>query len=74
VVLYCLSVGRFPWAEATARSAEYRRFIDGDFTQGPWVRIEPAQLELIKNMLHVDPAQRWTITEVGMPFPCRLLW
>lgn len=66
VVLYTMVCGRFPFAEATSRSPEFRRYKDGDFSQGPWgsiAREHPAAMPLLLNMMHLEPSQRWTFEQ-----------
>ncbi|KAI9816965.1 MAG: Chk1 protein kinase [Thelocarpon impressellum] len=67
VVLFVLLVGNTPWDEPTAASWEYDEYVrsggrpDGDEL---WSRLPNAVLSLLRGMMRVEPAGRFTFEEV----------
>ena len=66
VVLFVLLVGNTPWDEPTSASWEFEAFVRGKgrSEDGLWQQAAPATLSLLRGMMRVDPAERWTLGEV----------
>ena len=66
IVLFVLLVGNTPWDEPTSASWEFEAFVRGKgrSEDGLWQQAAPATLSLLRGMMRVDPAERWTLREV----------
>ena len=67
VLLYCLCTARFPWAQATLCNADFALFAGGALSEqlaARWVHIPRPIRTIIKNLLVVDPRQRWSMADV----------
>ncbi|KAF1358749.1 serine/threonine-protein kinase-like protein chk1 [Lizonia empirigonia] len=66
VVLFVLLVGNTPWDEPTMRSEEFKEYVetDGHTTDELWQLVPPEILSLLRGMLKLDPASRFTLDEV----------
>ncbi|KAF2127178.1 serine/threonine-protein kinase-like protein chk1 [Dothidotthia symphoricarpi CBS 119687] len=66
VVLFVLLVGNTPWDEPTTRSDEFREYVDtgGHTTDELWQKLPAGIVSLLRGMLKLDPATRFTLDEV----------
>jgi serine/threonine-protein kinase Chk1 len=66
VVLFVLLVGNTPWDEPTMRSEEFKEYVetDGHTTDELWEQLPTDILSLLRGMLKLDPAQRFTLDEI----------
>lgn len=66
VVLFVLLVGNTPWDEPTLRSEEYKEYVEtgGHTTDELWQNLPPEIISLLRGMLKIDPAERFTLDEV----------
>lgn len=66
VVLFVLLVGNTPWDEPTMHSEEFKEYVetDGRTTDELWQNLPPEILSLLRGMLKLDPAQRFTLDEI----------
>lgn len=66
IVLFVLLVGNTPWDEPTLRSDEYKEYIEtgGHTTDELWQNLPTEIVSLLRGMLKVDPAERFTLDEV----------
>ncbi|KAF3925365.1 hypothetical protein ABW20_dc0110144 [Dactylellina cionopaga] len=66
VVLFVLLTGNTPWDEPTDRSAEFCEYksTGGHATYEPWNLIMDNVLSLIRGMMAVNPAKRFTIEQI----------
>lgn len=65
VVLFVLLVGNTPWDEPTKASEEFSAFLANDYMNDElWAQIPHETLSLLKGMLRVDPAHRFTLEDV----------
>ncbi|KAF2004973.1 serine/threonine-protein kinase-like protein chk1 [Amniculicola lignicola CBS 123094] len=66
IVLFVLLCGNTPWDEPSKRSLEYQDYVDnsGHSTDELWEKIPSDALSLIRGMLKIDPAKRFTLDEV----------
>jgi serine/threonine-protein kinase Chk1 len=66
VVLFVLLVGNTPWDEPTMSSEEFREFVekDGRSQDELWERIPADIVSLLRGMLKLDPATRFSLDEV----------
>lgn len=63
VVLFVLLVGNTPWDEPTMRSEEFKEYVetDGRTTDELWQKLPPEIVSLLRGMLKLDPASRFTL-------------
>lgn len=66
VVLFVLLVGNTPWDEPTMRSEEFKEYVEteGRTTDELWQQLPPEIVSLLRGMLKLDPATRFTLDEV----------
>jgi serine/threonine-protein kinase Chk1 len=68
VVLFVLLVGNTPWDEPTQRSFEYAEYVRlggrGSAEDELWAKMPAAVVSLLHGMLKLDPAERFSLTEV----------
>ncbi|PPQ73641.1 hypothetical protein CVT24_007627 [Panaeolus cyanescens] len=65
VILFTLLVGNTPWDEPTAKSPEFRSYVEGTiFTYDPWKRIGGDAMSLLRGMLTINPKERMTLDDV----------
>lgn len=66
VVLFVLLVGNTPWDEPTMRSDEFKEYVetDGRTTDELWQQLPPEIISLLRGMLKLDPATRFTLDEI----------
>ena len=66
VVLFVLLVGNTPWDEPTMSSEEYKEYVDtnGHTTDELWKQLPPSMISLLRGMLNIDPASRFTISQI----------
>lgn len=66
VVLFVLLVGNTPWDEPTLRSEEFKEYAenDGHTTDELWQLLPLELISLLRGMLKIDPAERFTLDEV----------
>ncbi|KAF2471542.1 serine/threonine-protein kinase-like protein chk1 [Lindgomyces ingoldianus] len=66
VVLFVLLVGNTPWDEPTMRSEEFKEYVEtnGRTTDELWQKIPPEIVSLLRGMLKLDPASRFTLDEI----------
>jgi len=66
VVLFVLLVGNTPWDEPTMNSEEFKEYVhtNGRTTDELWEKIPSDLVSLIRGMLKVEPAARFTLDEV----------
>lgn len=66
VVLFVLLVGNTPWDEPTMRSEEFKEYTEsgGHTTDELWQQLPPEIVSLLRGMLRIDPATRFTLDEV----------
>ncbi|ORY08911.1 serine/threonine-protein kinase Chk1 [Clohesyomyces aquaticus] len=66
VVLFVLLVGNTPWDEPTMRSEEYKEYVEtnGRTTDELWQKLPPEIVSLLRGMLKVNPASRFTLDEI----------
>ncbi|KAF2848938.1 serine/threonine-protein kinase-like protein chk1 [Plenodomus tracheiphilus IPT5] len=66
VVLFVLLVGNTPWDEPTPRSEEYKEYAEtgGHTTDELWQKLPSDIVSLLRGMLKIDPAERFTLDEV----------
>lgn len=67
VILFVLLTGNTPWERPTSDSGEFMDYIhnfpSGD-ASGLWERLPPTSLSLLKGMLNIDPAKRFSFDMV----------
>ncbi|KAG9217645.1 hypothetical protein CCMSSC00406_0003666 [Pleurotus cornucopiae] len=64
VILFTMLAGNTPWDEPTLHSPEYVRYMsDKIFAEDPWNRLGDSALSLIRGMLTVNPATRFTLRD-----------
>jgi len=63
IVLCVLLVGNTPWDEPTLRSDEFKEYVEteGHTTDELWQNLPPEIVSLLRGMLKVDPAERFTL-------------
>jgi serine/threonine-protein kinase Chk1 len=66
VVLFVLLVGNTPWDEPTMRSEEFKEYVEtgGHTTDELWEQLPAEIVSLLRGMLKLDPAERFTLDEV----------
>ena len=66
IVLFVLLVGNTPWDEPTNRSLEFKEYVDteGHTTDELWQTLPPDIVSLLRGMLKLDPASRFTLDEI----------
>lgn len=66
VVLFVLLVGNTPWDEPTMRSEEFKEYVetDGHTTDELWEQLPTEIVSLLRGMLKLDPAERFTLDEI----------
>lgn len=66
VVLFVLLVGNTPWDEPTMRSEEFKEYVEtgGHTTDELWEQIPAETTSLLRGMLKLDPAERFTLDEI----------
>ena len=66
VVLFVLLVGNTPWDEPTRCSDEFREYVDtgGRTTDELWRKLPADILSLLRGMLKLDPATRFSLDEI----------
>lgn len=66
VVLFVLLVGNTPWDEPTQSSWEFDEYIksNGRSSDELWARIPTSVLSLLRGMMNVDPANRFTFEHI----------
>ncbi|KAA8894159.1 kinase-like domain-containing protein [Sphaerosporella brunnea] len=66
VVLFALLLGNTPWDEPTDRSFEFNAYVasNGRPTSQPWPSVPNESLSLIRGMLAIDPASRFTLERI----------
>ncbi|KAH8730162.1 kinase-like domain-containing protein [Phaeosphaeriaceae sp. PMI808] len=66
VVLFVLLVGNTPWDEPTMRSEEFKEYVetDGHTSDELWEQLPVDIVSLLRGMLKLDPAQRFTLDEI----------
>jgi serine/threonine-protein kinase Chk1 len=66
VVLFVLLVGNTPWDEPTMRSDEFKEYVDtdGHTTDELWQQLPADIVSLLRGMLKLDPAERFTLDEI----------
>ncbi|KAF2490732.1 serine/threonine-protein kinase Chk1 [Lophium mytilinum] len=66
VVLFVLLVGNTPWDEPTRRSEEFKEYVDtnGRTTDELWTKLPQDIVSLLRGMLKLDPATRFTLDEI----------
>jgi serine/threonine-protein kinase Chk1 len=66
IVLFVLLVGNTPWDEPTKRSLEFKEYVetDGHTTDELWQTLPPDIVSLLRGMLKLDPASRFTLDEI----------
>ena len=67
VILYVLLAGNTPWAEPTARDDEFRfyaQMYDRGLTYQPWNGFSPEVLNLLRGILCINAASRFTIPQI----------
>eukprot|EP00121_Abeoforma_whisleri_P007956 Awhi_evm1s7282 len=63
ILLYVTFFGRFPWAKALrAESQQFNDYLESSHLYDS-SRLEPWGFELLHHLLHVDPAQRFNISQ-----------
>ncbi|OWR49255.1 Serine/threonine-protein kinase grp [Danaus plexippus plexippus] len=64
LVLLAMLAGELPWERAAADDPRYAAWARGDASAGPWRKLEPGALELMRRVLRGDPARRATLDEL----------
>lgn len=66
VVLFVLLVGNTPWDEPTMRSEEFKEYVEtgGHTTDELWEQLPVEIVSLLRGMLKLDPAERFTLDEI----------
>ncbi|KAH4195882.1 hypothetical protein HBH42_078490 [Parastagonospora nodorum] len=66
VVLFVLLVGNTPWDEPTMRSEEFKEYVEtgGHTTDELWEQLPADIVSLLRGMLKIDPAERFTLDEI----------
>ncbi|PYI29241.1 serine/threonine protein kinase [Aspergillus indologenus CBS 114.80] len=66
IVLFVLLAGNTPWDSPTETSYEYQEYLatNGRTTDELWQQLPPATLSLLRGMLNVDPASRFSLEDV----------
>ncbi|OJJ98056.1 hypothetical protein ASPACDRAFT_53570 [Aspergillus aculeatus ATCC 16872] len=66
IVLFVLLAGNTPWDSPTETSYEYQEYLatNGRTTDELWQQLPPATLSLLRGMLNVDPANRFSLEDV----------
>jgi serine/threonine-protein kinase Chk1 len=66
VVLFVLLVGNTPWDEPTMRSEEFKEYVEtgGHTTDELWDQLPPEITSLLRGMLTLDPAERFTLDDI----------
>ncbi|KAH7389604.1 kinase-like domain-containing protein [Phaeosphaeria sp. MPI-PUGE-AT-0046c] len=66
VVLFVLLVGNTPWDEPTMRSEEFKEYVEtgGHTTDELWEQLPAEIVSLLRGMLKLDPAERFTLDEI----------
>ncbi|RAL07420.1 putative serine/threonine protein kinase [Aspergillus homomorphus CBS 101889] len=66
IVLFVLLAGNTPWDSPTETSYEYQEYLatNGRTTDELWQQLPPATLSLLRGMLNVDPACRFSLEDV----------
>ncbi|KAF2692157.1 serine/threonine-protein kinase-like protein chk1 [Lentithecium fluviatile CBS 122367] len=66
VVLFVLLVGNTPWDEPTMQSYEFKEYVEteGRTTDPLWQNLPPEIVSLLRGMLKLDPATRFTLDEI----------
>ncbi|KAJ7257532.1 kinase-like domain-containing protein [Mycena haematopus] len=64
VILYTMLAGNTPWDEPTQNSHEFCRYLSGQiFREEPWNRFNSDALSLLRGLLTIDPADRFTLED-----------
>ncbi|KAF9878611.1 hypothetical protein CkaCkLH20_04103 [Colletotrichum karsti] len=66
VILFVLLVGNTPWDEPSNGSWEYQEYVrtNGRSTDALWSRLPTNVLSLLRGMMNVDPAKRFSFPQV----------
>ncbi|KZF22123.1 serine/threonine-protein kinase chk1 [Xylona heveae TC161] len=66
VVLFVLLVGNTPWDQPTEASPEFQEYLEtnGRTTDTLWDNLPPETLSLLRGMMRVDPASRFTLEDI----------
>lgn len=66
VILFVLLVGNTPWDEPSSSSWEFQEYrrTSGRSSDPLWARIPPDALSLLRGMMNVDPASRFSFARV----------
>ncbi|PYH94730.1 serine/threonine-protein kinase chk1 [Aspergillus ellipticus CBS 707.79] len=66
IVLFVLLAGNTPWDSPTDNSYEYQEFLatNGRTSDELWQQLPTATLSLLRGMLNVDPASRFSLEDV----------
>ena len=66
VILFVLLVGNTPWDEPTQGSWEFQEYVKtaGRSSDALWERIPPTALSLLRGMMSVDPARRFSFAQI----------
>ncbi|KAF1814502.1 serine/threonine protein kinase [Eremomyces bilateralis CBS 781.70] len=66
IVLFVLLVGNTPWDEPTMNSYEFMEFVklEGRTTDELWTKLDSSVTSLLRGMLKLDSAQRFSLQEV----------
>jgi serine/threonine-protein kinase Chk1 len=68
VILFTLLVGNTPWDEPTERSFEFKQYVDSGGKMGDelWQQLPNDSLSLLRGMLKLEPAKRFSLEEVRL--------
>jgi len=65
IILFALLAGNTPWDEPTSRSEEFVAYISHtNLDYEPWNKFSKPVLNLIKNILTIEPNKRYTIEDI----------
>lgn len=64
IVLFVLLVGNTPWDEPTRDSFEFNDYVQNGVTDDLWAKIPSQAGSLLRGMLRVDPANRFSLEDV----------
>ncbi|ATY59045.1 serine threonine-kinase chk1 [Cordyceps militaris] len=66
VVLFVLLVGNTPWDEPSSNSWEFTEYLrtGGHSTDALWERVPPEALSLLRGIMCVDPAKRFSFAKI----------
>ena len=64
ITLVAMLAGELPWDKPSKENAEFQQWSHQNFLISPWSKISNEPLALLKKMLRISPAKRYTIEQI----------